>query len=249
MIKVKDIFEFLNQKFPAYTAMDFDNVGLLVGDSEQQVTRLLVALDCDKTAIEKAITNGCQLIVTHHPVIFGGIKSVTEESVVFSLLKHGISVISMHTNLDVGKGGVNDALCGVLGLENVETFIAGDGYALKKGEAAPVSAQDFAAFLRKKLGGAIKFTDSGKPVNKVLVCGGSGGEFLYELKNAECDTLVTADVKHNILIDAVNLGYNVFDAGHFATEDTVVEPLASLIRGQFSVLDVITHHPNIIYFA
>ena len=106
-----DVFNFLNGLFPVESAMGFDNVGFLVGNRQAEVKKVLVALDCDATAVKRAIEENCELIVTHHPVIFDGLKSVTEQDIVYELISRGISVISMHTNLDIGKGGVNDRLC------------------------------------------------------------------------------------------------------------------------------------------
>ena len=125
---VKDIFDFLNKKFPTETACDFDNVGILVGDPETQVEKAVVALDCTPSAVNTALKNGCQLIITHHPVIFAHLKRVLAGSAVYEVIKNGISVISMHTNLDVGIGGVNDCLCTALSLENVTKVSAADGY-------------------------------------------------------------------------------------------------------------------------
>ena len=115
---VKEIFDFLNGKFPVTTACDFDNVGLLVGDPKREVSAVMVALDCTKEAIAAAKENGCELIVTHHPVIFDPLKSVTADSMVYDLIANGIAVLSMHTNLDVGIGGVNDRLCKSLALSD-----------------------------------------------------------------------------------------------------------------------------------
>lgn len=249
MIRNIDVFDFLNGRYPVSTAMDFDNPGFLIGDSTAEVKKVLVALDCECTAVEKAIETGCTLIVSHHPVIFKGMKSITENDLVYRIIRNGISVISMHTNLDVGEGGVNDCLCRAVGLENIDTYISHDGYALRRGETDGVSAEDFAKKLHNSLGGGVKYADGGNIIKRVLVCGGSGGEFLYELEAAGCDALLSADIKHNVFVDAVNSGFSVFDAGHYATEDVVVEPLASAIQKQFSVLDVTTHHPETVRFA
>ena len=249
MITNKVVYDFLNKKYPISTAMDFDNPGFLIGNQNSEVKKVLVALDCDRTAVDKAIELGCSLIISHHPVIFSGMKSITEKDLVYRIISNGISVISMHTNLDVGEGGVNDCLCAAVGLKNIDTYIASDGYALRRGELDGISANALAEILHNKLGGGVKYVDGGKPINRLLVCGGSGGEFLHELENAKCDALLSADIKHNIFIDAVNRCISVFDAGHYATEDVVVEPLASAIRAQFSVLDVITHHPDFICFT
>ena len=122
MVTVNDIFEFLSEKYPLDTACDFDNAGFLVGNKETIVTKILVCLDCDKFALEKASEMGCELIITHHPVIFDPLKSVTHGDIVYELIKSDISVISMHTNLDIAKNGVTEALCEALELKSIKPY-------------------------------------------------------------------------------------------------------------------------------
>lgn len=245
-MKVYDILNFLDRKFPINTACDFDNVGLLVGDREQKVTKALIALDCTVGAIETAAQNGCELIITHHPVIFSPLKNVLKGSIVYTVIENGLSVISMHTNLDIGDGGVNDNLCKVLSPLSVETVTASDGYQLKKCVVAPINADDLANMLENTLGGAVKYTDNKKTIENILVCSGSGGNFIGEVKAFGCDALITADVKHNQFLDADLLGVSLFDAGHFNTEDIVVEPLKALLCDEFSNISFITYHNNVI---
>ena len=243
---VKDIFEFLNKKFPVDTACDFDNVGLLLGDGEINVTKTIIALDCTMDVIKDAIKNSCELIITHHPVIFNPLKNVLKGSIPYEVIHNNLSVISMHTNLDIGVGGVNDSLCEYLSPLSIETVIASDGYALKKCTISPISANDLADSLKNALGGSIKFTDSGKMIKNVLVCSGSGGNFVNEVKGFECDALITADVKHNQFLDANLLGLSLFDAGHFNTEDVVINPLKELLQAEFSDIQFLTNHNNLI---
>ena len=246
---VNSIFEFLNHLFPTDTACDFDNVGQLVGDGEAEVKKALISLDCTFDTLNEAIKNGCELIITHHPVIFSPLKSVTEEDIVFKLIKNNIAVISMHTNMDIGVNGVNDCLCRKIGLKDIKSLIAEDGYLLKSGEIEPQSATDFAKHLKSTLGGRIKFCNGGKPINTVLVCSGSGGDFLTDAKLHEFDALVTADVKHNKFLEAKDSGISLFDAGHFETEDIIVEPLKELLENEFKNIEFITFHPEITYYA
>ena len=117
---VNDVFSFLDELAPFSYAMDFDNSGLLVGDPAQPVKKILVALDCTASVVQLAKESGAQLIVTHHPVIFSPIQSVTAESIVYQLVSSGISVICAHTNLDLARDGVNDQLAQRLGLKCVE---------------------------------------------------------------------------------------------------------------------------------
>lgn len=233
MMKVKDVLNYLDGIFPLDTACDFDNVGLLVGDGEAEVAGAVVALDCDINAIDFAKRKDANLIVTHHPVIFEPLKSVTGSGIVFELIKSGISVISMHTNLDVGDGGVNDKLCEVLNLKNVKPHIASDGYMLKCGETDITEADAFAAFIKKRLGGAVRYVKGDKPIRKVLVCSGSGGGYIDDAVSSGFDALVTADVKQNHFIAAINGKTALFDGGHFCTENIIVKPLCDLLQKQF----------------
>ena len=244
MMKVKDILSYLESLYPPHTACDFDNVGLLVGDSESGVTGAVAALDCDINAVKFAKENGANLIITHHPVIFDPLKSVTENSIVFHLIKNGISVISMHTNLDVGAGGVNDLLCEKLCLKDIISFTAADGYLLKCGTTDIANADDFAAFIKKQLGGFVRYVAGNKPVRKVLVCSGAGGNYIGEAISGGFDALVTADVKHNHFIDAVNAGISLFDGGHFNTENIIVKPLCSLLQNQFTEIKFTAFSPG-----
>ena len=130
---VNDIYAYLNEFCPFDTACDFDNVGLLVGDKNANVTKAIIALDCTLDAVNQAIETGAELIITHHPIIFSPLKSVTAESTVYRLIKNNISVISAHTNLDIAYGGVNDCLAATLNLRDVENVVGDDGFSFRKG--------------------------------------------------------------------------------------------------------------------
>lgn len=242
---VQNIFDFLNEKFPTETACDFDNVGLLVGNPDTEVKKAIVALDCTPSAITAAIENGCQLIITHHPVIFDPLKRVLAGSAVYEVINNGISVISMHTNLDVGIGGVNDCLCSALSLENVTKVKAEDGYMLNTGElTSPLYPDGLALYIKEKLGGAVKYVGAERQIKRVLLCSGSGGSYVTETLKHNCDALITADVKHSQFLDAERLGVSLFDAGHFDTEDVVTEPLKRLLEDKFPIIKFITVHTS-----
>ncbi len=239
---VKQVFEFLNSLFPTDTACDFDNVGLLVGNENSEVSKALLSLDCTLDTVKAAVSKGCELIITHHPVIFEPLKTVLKGSIVYELITQNISVISMHTNMDMGKGGVNDRLCEAIGISQYEPVYSADRFVLKGGNIEPVSAEKLAETLKSCLGGSIKFTDSGKQIKRVLVCSGSGGEFLGDAISGGFDALVTADVKHHEFLNAYHNNISLFDAGHFNTEDIVLEPLAEKLRNQFSSIDFLVDH-------
>lgn len=247
-MKIKDIFDYLNSLYPIDTACDFDNVGLLVGDPNLEVNKALITLDCSLSTVKNAVNNRCQLIITHHPVIFDPLKSVLKGSVVFELIQNNISVISMHTNLDIADGGVTDCLCKAIGLNNISPITASDGFLLKSGVTSPVSAKNLAAQVKTALGGTVKYVDGGKPINNVLVCSGSGGEFIEDAINGGFDALVTAEVKHHQYLLAADNGISVFDAGHFNTEDIVIEPLKTKLKEKFADIDFLCDHSSAIKF-
>ena len=234
MITVNDILDYLKQKYPLDTACDFDNVGLLVGDGDTVVSGAVVCLDCDINTVSFAKQIGANLVITHHPVIFDALKSVVKGTVVYELLNSGVSAISMHTNLDIAKGGVTERLCEAIGLKNVTPYTAHDGFVIRSAECDVADADTFAAHIKSKLGGAVRYTSGKKNVSRVLVCSGSGGDFLTDVINGGFDALICGDIKHNVFVSAVNAGVSVFDAGHYHTENVIVNPLCLELSDKFS---------------
>lgn len=233
MTTVKNIFDYLNLKYPVETAREFDNPGLLVGDGNAVLKKAVVSLDCDINTVEFAKKIGANLIVTHHPVIFNGLKNVLSGSVVYELVKNNISVISMHTNLDIAAGGVSEHLCKVLRLTNIVPFTAHDGFVIRSADCSITDGEDLAAHIKSMLGGAVRYVNSGKPIKRVLVCSGSGGDFLQDVIDGGFDALIAGDIKHNVFIAAINAGVSVFDAGHYQSENIIVEPLCRELSSAF----------------
>ncbi len=237
------MLKFLYTVAPRELACDFDNVGLLVGDKNAEISGILVALDCFDEVIDRAEDLGANLIVTHHPVIFGELKTVLSDSIVYKLIEKKISVISMHTNLDQADGGVNDALCDALGLYDIESVTCSDGFLIRKGYLdSPEDPYEFAKTVKEALGGAVKFTAGNRDVSCVAVCSGSGGDFICDAAKVGADALVTADVKHHLFLEAARLGISLYDAGHYNTEYVIVSVLARDILGAFPELDVSECH-------
>ena len=253
MAAVKEIYQLIDNFAPFETQMDFDNAGFLVGRGDSAVERVLVALDITKVVVEEAVRRGCQLIVSHHPVIFGGVKSVTDETVtgrvLLALAENGLSAICAHTNLDAAEGGVNDCLAQRLGLtdtvllEQDGTDRRGRAYGIGRiGQAhkAGVSGAEYAAYVKEKLGArSVRFEDAGIPVSRVAVGGGSCGSMLEQVRAAGCDTFVTADVKYDVFLSARAMGINLIDAGHYATENVVCPALVKLIAQAFPQVEVL----------
>lgn len=245
MASVKEIYDYLDSRAPFSLQMDFDNSGFLVGHGDAIVNKIMVALDITQEVVAEAIKAQCQLIVTHHPIIFRPARSITDRDptgrCLLALTENHIAAICAHTNLDVVEGGVNDALAQKLKLAQVE-FLHQDGidpqgrpYGV--GRVGIVngfnSAKEFASFIQNQLGAdGIRLEDAGRAVQKIAIGGGACGEYMKEAFEKGCDTFVTADVKYNTFLDARALGINLIDAGHFSTENVVCPILAQwLLQG------------------
>lgn len=246
---VYDIYDFLDEKYDFSSALEYDNVGLLVGDGREKVTGVLVTLDCTDEAISEAVKQGANLIVTHHPVIFDPLKTVTEQSLIYRLIRNGISVISAHTNLDQADGGVNDALAEAIGLSDIEKIADSEGFFYRIGELSePMTSEELAKTVSEKLALPVKYVGSSTFIKRVAVCSGSGGSMFGEVINTGVDAYVTADIKHNVFMDAHASGLTLIDAGHFNSEDIIVEPLSNELRAAFPDLAVTAFHFSPIKF-
>lgn len=252
MATVKDVYAFLDGKAPFDSQLSFDNAGFLVGRGEQRVNRVLVALDITEEVAEEAAAVHAQLIVSHHPVIWEGPKSVTDETVLgrklLALITNGVAAICAHTNLDAARGGVNDALAAALGLTGtalLKTYgVYQDGTAFGVERTGilpdgPVSLVEFAAAVKEKLGSnGVRYVDAGRPVHKVAVGGGSCSGSMKDVLAAGCDTFVTADVKYDGFLDAKAMGLNLIDAGHYPTENVVCPVLVSWLKEGFPEAEI-----------
>ena len=243
MTTVADILNFMETLAPRSLKMDWDNVGLLCGSRNTPVTKVLVALDPFEHVCREAADWGAQLIITHHPLIFRPLPSITDDTSIgrgiTTLIRNGISAINAHTNLDCAEGGVNDVLAATLGLANVAT-VPGDAHSLlRMGEVTEQPVDDFLASVKEKLHcDGLRYVDSGKPVRKVAVGGGSCADGMLDALDAGCDTFVTSDVKYNQFWDAKDLGLNLIDAGHFHTENPVMAVVAKKIAEAFPEIEV-----------
>lgn len=248
---VQQILDYLNTLAPAAMKYEWDNVGLLCGRRDQEVKKVLVALDPFENVCREAIALGADLILTHHPLIFRAPKTITTDDTVgrciLLLAANGIAAVNAHTNLDCAPGGVNDVLAQTLGLQEIRvtnpmgTDAEGRPYGLlRDGVVAQQPLEQFLRHVKEKLGTPVlRYVDGGKPVCRVAVGGGACGDAGPEALAAGCDTLVTADIKYNQFRDAYDLGLNLIDAGHFYTENPVMRPLAEKLQAQFPELEVI----------
>ncbi|MBQ4316917.1 MAG: Nif3-like dinuclear metal center hexameric protein [Clostridia bacterium] len=219
----------------------WDNDGIdVLPQKDTEVTRVLCALDCTSVAIEIAKQQGCNVIVTHHPLVFKPLGEISyTDSVgkrVIECIKNGIAVISFHTRLDIIENGVNDTLASILGLQNVENFIP-------YGRIGDVEMQTFTEFAEKvahalKLDvNAIPMVKASDTVSRVAVVSGSGKDEIGAVLDAGADTFVTGEVMHNHMIDCKELGLNLICGTHYATERIIVPILAETV-GKFVPCDI-----------
>lgn len=237
------IYEFINSFAPFETALDFDNVGLLVGDYRQEIRKIGVVLDITKQAALYAAQNGVDLIVSHHPVIFHPLKRLSSNSAAYILASNGISAICAHTNLDAASGGVNDTLAKTLGLANIRSLpdpeTPGFPPLARIGDCPfEMTAAEFAKYVSKRLDTKVRAVLNSKTVKTAAVCGGAGENFIVPAFESGADALITADVRHHNLLLAKELDFCLIDAGHFETENIIVPILAERLRA-FSGLETI----------
>ena len=231
---------------PRELAMDWDNVGLLLGDPAAEVTHALLALDVTDAVAAEAKAKGCQLIVSHHPLM--NVRWHQREMqtlrpdrrlgrLLTTLIKDDIAVISLHTNLDAAPGGVNDALAAALGLEDPGPLPGDESGICRVGTLKEALAPaDFAAFVGQTLrAGNVRWCGE-HPVWKVAVGGGACGDFIPQVLAAGCDTFVTSDLGYHQFLDAAAEGLNLLDGGHFPTENGVLPVLEAYLQTQFPAL-------------
>ena len=235
MPRVEEIRAFLDELAPQALAEDWDNVGALV-DCGSNVTSVMMALDITDEVVTEAEMAGCQLIVSHHPVIFHPLRSVSRSDVAFRMVKKSISGICMHTNMDAADGGVNDILAIIFGLPEVKKL---DGMGRVGRLRAPTGAAQLAALCREKFGAAVKYVDAGRPVSTLAVVGGSGGDFIPAALAAGADCLLTGEAGHHDALDAKRLGLSLVAAGHFATEVPLMPVLGDKLKRRFPELRVL----------
>lgn len=230
---VKVILDYLSEKAPLESAEGFDNVGLLTGSFDTEVTGVCCCVDITHDVISEAVEKGANLIISHHPVIFEGLKSIPVWSPVVELIKNDIAVIAMHTNFDIAPKGVNAALVGLLEFESGGCFENGFGAICEMSREFTVLT--LAEHCKARLGlQCVKYSlhsEEQKPLRRVAVCCGGGidRDIMRFSREQNVDAIISGDIKHNFWIEAQNCGIALIDAGHFGTERAAASALAKLV--------------------
>lgn len=245
MIKIYDILEFLNSYCPFELAEEWDNAGLNVGRLGAEVGKVLLALDADEQAILAAKEQGCNLLLTHHPLLFDPLRQITDSTPnghkALLLAENGIAHIACHTNLDAAEGGVNDHLAACCGMERPEPF---EG--LGRMGALDTDAHALIARLKERLPaenclGVITH----ERIGRAALVGGSGGSMLEKAWEQGCDTFITGEAKHDHALFARDHGMNLLILGHYETEYIVLAPLKAALEEHFEELEcvLLPHQP------
>ena len=230
-MKIREIEAYFETLYPESRKCAWDNDGMLFcPDRDLEVSSVLTCLDVTFPAIEKAVREGCQLIISHHPLIFSPVSRITEDTIVgqklLLLIQSGISLLSLHTRFDGAVGGLNSAFASDLGvlplregdiLED-EPYIGGIGKISNK-----CSPEEFAKFISRSLDTTVKLYSAGLDVQLVGYCCGSGKDLVQACLKEGADAFVGGDIPYHVALSAVEEGMTVIDCGHYASEKKAVE--------------------------
>ena len=251
-MKVKDIIKVIEDFAPLSIQEGWDNSGLCVGSPEDEVTSVLLALDCTPELVDEAVACGADMIVTHHPLIFSGLKKISPEDMVggavIKAIRAGISIYAAHTSADKVLEGVSGAMAAKLGLVNV-TVLDEDGEGTGLGAVGdlpqPMTAEQAVAFVKDRF--ALKAMKTSRPsdgmISRVAMCGGSGGSLIKAARKAGAQLYISGDISyHNFFTSD---GFMIMDIGHYESEIEIVDILFSLIKKNFPTFAVrITQNIN-----
>lgn len=243
MTTTRDLYKYLDEKFPKTLSCEWDNDGLMCcADPEKAIKRVLVTLDITNEAIEYALSCSFDAIISHHPLIFSGIKALNTNSGVSSrsiaLVKADICAMSFHTRLDAAVGGVNDALAERLGLHEVTAFET-EGIAMGRiGKLEkPMQTHELAAFIKTRLGAPYaNYSGNSGEISTLALLGGSGKDEIAIAASLGADAYLSGELGYHSLTDAVDSGIVLYEAGHYYTEFPVCEKLRAVISDAFPEL-------------
>ena len=233
-MELKEFCACMEQIAPRTLALDFDNVGLLVEPDHTKIKKVLLALDCTTVTAKEAIDLGADLLVTHHPQFFHGVKSIGYSSPITGaaalLLRHGVGHFAAHTNLDASPGGVNDTLAQLLDLRDVAP-LPPENIGRVGVLPEPMKLSDLAARCNALLDSHGGYTgDPDRLVSRVAVLGGAGGGDIEFAQAAGAQAYLTGEAKHNQILEAMERDLPLILCGHYETERIVLKSLMDRLQ-------------------
>ena len=251
-MKVKDIISVIEEFAPLSIQESWDNSGLCVGSPEDEVTSVLLGLDCTPALVDEAVACGADMIVTHHPLIFKGVKKISPEDqtgeAIIKAIRAGISIYAVHTSAEKVIAGVSGAMAAKLGLKNVRILDEdgdGTGLGVVGDFETPMTSEEAVAYVKERFG--LKVVKASRPVEgkieRVAMCGGSGGSLIPVAMKSGAQLYISGDISyHNFFTQP---GFMIMDIGHYESEIEIVDILFSLIRKNFPTFAVrITQNIN-----
>lgn len=239
---VGDVLDHINTYAPFGLQDGFDNSGLLVGSREKPVSRIGVCLDITNDVVDECERENADLIVSHHPVIFSKIRSLDDKSPVYRLIRADIAAVCAHTNVDMVRGGISDVMYELMGFGDPKDAPVLDvihrdiniGYGRIATLDREMTAGELAGTAKKAFScKCLKYCDGGKKIKTVALSSGAGNDEVYNCIKHSIDALITGDVKHHGFVDAKNAGLTVIDAGHYCTENIIVNVFAEMLGKKF----------------
>jgi len=226
MAKTAEIIALIEEFAPLETMEEWDNSGFQVNLHREETNKVLLALNVTENTINQAISQGCEMIISHHPLIFSPLRKI-EEPFVINAIKNNIQIYSAHTNLDKAKGGVTDKFIEKLGYKNPKSF---NEFVKTVELEETCSILSVVEKVKETLGvPAIKIAgDINKEVKKIAFGAGSCGSFISDLKNGDVDLFITGEVKYHEALEAQDIA--VFDLGHFYSEKYVTEIFKNILE-------------------
>lgn len=236
MHKIVDIYNYIDTFAPFDTAMEFDNVGILVGDKNADVVRAIIALDITTDVVYEARKKSAQLIVSHHPIIFNPLKRLFAGSVPYLLAESGIGAICAHTNLDFSCDGTNTAMFNALELQNQEPLESCGGLVGTLKE--PITAHELAEFVKHSFKcDGLRFSDCNEKISRVAVAAGAAGEGIFKAAEHKAQAFITGEIKHHEILFAHENKIAVFDVGHRKCEELVIPVLYKRLGQKFPEIE------------
>ena len=242
-MKIKEVVDALERFAPLPLQESFDNAGLQVGLTEAEVSGALLCLDVTEKVVDEAISKNCNLIVSHHPLIFHPLKRISAkgdvERAVMKAIKNDVAIVSMHTNMDNARGGVNFKIAEKMGLQNVQFFAAKTVEGIECGSgvtgdfAEPLAADDFILMLKKRF--EVECVQCNqllrRPIKKVAICGGAGSFLLPQAIAQGADAFVTGEMHYHEYF-AHEQEIQIAVIGHYQSEQFTNEIFKSIIEAE-----------------
>ena len=237
MTLVKDIYNYINKIAPYDEMEDWDNSGFILGNIKKEVKTVVMSLDATKAAVAFSKSVDADLLLTHHPIIFGGVKKIKSDSAIYQVINNDIACMCAHTSFDKANGGINDNLALLLELKNTRKLE--NGYVVVGELENEMSIDDFATFVSNSLDvHALRYTDTDKMIKTVALGGGACGEFIDDaMQNADC--FVSSDLKYHQMLDASEENFALINAGHFETENKAFLMLKNKLEKEFEQVEFI----------